>query len=209
MERVRAYGTFIKNGGNTFRTDTYIQFGKSNNIIGTCVLCNPGSSSLLNMDTEQQELLDKGYVVTGEIIKDNTIKQLQVIIEQTYGQALEGNLLIYNLFTLKNAEMKKATTMLSKVNFDEDILYKDFEKYKRQASFLPWVLIGWGCEDSSKVNKEKRKWLQYIKKNRFVYLGIEGKKEPHFLHPLQKIKSELDKYQAEIVDKFKSLELQK
>jgi len=62
---VKAYGTFTKIGEHVYRTDTYLQFGDLDELIGASVLCNPGSARALN------ELIEEKLINYNE---DETLK---------------------------------------------------------------------------------------------------------------------------------------
>lgn len=51
---MKAYGTFTKIGEHVYRTDTYLQFGDSYELIGAPALCNPGSARVLNESIEEK-----------------------------------------------------------------------------------------------------------------------------------------------------------
>ncbi|WP_139903447.1 hypothetical protein [Clostridium thermarum] len=46
MSKAIMYGTFVKYGMGIYRPATYLQWGNSENIIGACVMCNPGIAAL-------------------------------------------------------------------------------------------------------------------------------------------------------------------
>lgn len=112
----KAYGTFIKKDGFIYHTDIYLQFGESENIIGACVLCNPGSSYFMDKNEEEKLV---GHV--GE------------------------------------------------------------SKY------------------------EKNKWLTFINSNNIIHIGVEGKKPPHYYHPLPRINEKREWYREAINKQFNDL----
>ena len=110
----RAYAIFTKKKGEIYRTETYMQFGQSDAIIGACILCNPGSCKL--KDKRLQAKLEASEVcefIKHEATRDDTMRQLEQILTQMYGEALQGRFMIYNLFTLKNADMQQAANLLA------------------------------------------------------------------------------------------------
>lgn len=84
---IKAYGKFIKKDGFIYRTHTHLQFGESDNIIGACVLCNPGSSSPIDKKQESNLLIYKGenqYEVQGELKLDDMMEQLAHVLLTAY-----------------------------------------------------------------------------------------------------------------------------
>ena len=70
----RVFGKFIKKNGYIYRTDTYMQFGDSDDIIGGCVLCNPGSSTLKDSELWRNREYETDYEYNSqELKKDNLI----------------------------------------------------------------------------------------------------------------------------------------
>lgn len=201
-------GTFTKSKGFIYRTNTYIQFGDSEEIIGSCVLCNPGSSRLEDMEEQRrlEEYEEKdNYVVTGELKSDPTMKQLIKILMGTKSIEKNGKFLIYNLFTLRNPKMEDAIKAFSQSNINLKLLYKDFEDYKSLKSILPWILIGWGCKDNPSLNKTKREWANYITDNNLKHNGYDHYQSPHYYHPLPNLVSKRIEYVEHIIPKLDKL----
>ncbi len=145
MSKVKAYGRFTKRGKYIYRTSTYLQWGESDEIIGACVLCNPGEAKpkerdIINLENDQEQLLDL----------DRTMKEVIKILEAIHeNQTFEGRFHIYNLFTLRNSKMKEVLQEFNKMEHN-DILYKDFEYFKANIHHIPWVLLAWGCEEGKR-----------------------------------------------------------
>lgn len=204
---VKAYGTFTKRNGLIYRTDTYIQFGESEEIIGACVLCNPGSSELKNqMDRENLKKFEGYKAIQGEAKIDGTMKQLIGILKGKYDERLEGRFWIFNLFTLVNATMNDAIIELNnKVIDDIDLLEKDYLDYKEKVSSIPWILVGWGCKSNKKLNELKNKWLKILDEDDSNLIGQTHKVSPHYYHPLPRIYSKKVEYVEDIILQLKSL----
>lgn len=204
----RIFGRFTKTKGFIYRTDTFIQFGDSEEIIGSFALCNPGSSRL--DDSKEQKRLEEynghdDYIVEGELKSDPAMKQLIKIIEKSNALEKEGRFMIYNLFTLRNAKMSEALKQFIDPNIDKELLEKDYKDYRAMKNKLPWTLIGWGCKDDLKLNKMKIKWLDYIAENKLNKLGYKHKKSPHYYHPLPMVFKKRIEYIEYIVPKLDEL----
>lgn len=122
----KVYGKFVKKGDFIYRTDTYMQFGESEDIIGACVLCNPGASSFKDKSEEEK-------------------------------------FMIFNTFTIRNSNMSEAKKLLKDSAVDKELLFIDYKRYKDKYSEIPYILVGWGCEDYKSLKNEKNKWLSFIK----------------------------------------------
>lgn len=203
----KAYGTFTKRNGFIYRTDTYIQFGELEEVIGACVLCNPGSSKPKNqMNREDLEGSENYRTIQGEAKIDNTMRQLIKILKGKYGETLEGRFWIFNLFTLVNAKMNDAITELKdKAMDDMDLLEKDYFDYKEKVSSIPWILVGWGCERNKTLNELKYKWLEHLEREDINVIGKRHKDSPHYYHPLPQIYIKKIEYVEDIILQLKSL----
>lgn len=202
----KVYGTFTKSNGLIYRTKTYIQFGQSEEIIGACVLCNPGSATLKNqIDKDNLERFE-GYKVTqGEVKDDNTIRQLIKILRGKGGEKLKGRFLIFNLFTLVHPDMEYALTLLKDKAIDIHLLDEDYFNYKEKRSSIPWILVGWGCKKNGDLNKLKDKWLECLKKDGINLLGKKHKVSPHYYHPLPRIYVKQTEYVEEAISQINDL----
>lgn len=204
---VKAHGRFIKKDDFVYRTDTYLKFGESDQIIGACVLCNPGSSSLKNK-TEEEYLInydDGKYEIEGELKLDDTMEQVRDILMEAYGNELKGKFKIFNTFTIRNSNMDKAKELLKNEDVDKDLLFQDFRRYKDEFSDFRYILIGWGCEDFSVLKAEKKRWLKFINDNNINHIGIKGKKSPHYYHPLPRIAKDRKRYKGVITEAIKEV----
>ena len=134
-----------------------MQFGQSDAIIGACILCNPGSSSLKAKVFEVKlEANEACEFIKHEVTRDDTMQQLEQILTQMYGEALQGRFMIYNLFTLRNADMQQAANLLADGRNTQELIIKDFNDFKAHVQAIPWLLIGWGCESNKKLNNIKK-----------------------------------------------------
>lgn len=183
--RVKVFGSFIKRGKHIFRHSTYLQFGENEDVIGSCVLNNPGTSIL--KDKKDLENLTDGKEVKGQVTIDPTMNQLINIIEKTHGEGIKGKFYIYNLFTLRNSGINEATNYYKKLIKDSEynyLLNKDFFDFKENVSKLPWVLLGWGCSGAKILTEKKAEWNEYIEKKEIVSLGVGSIQNPVFYKQL-------------------------
>ena len=202
---MKAYGIFTKKDGNIYRTHTYMQFGNSDEIIGACVLCNPGGAELYDK-SEQQRLDDynetKKYIIKGELKVDPAMRQLESILIEIEGQKINGRFMIFNLFTLKDPIMKVAVKKIKEESVSKDLIFADFKNFELMKQCFPWLLVGWGVDEDQTLLVEKKKWIDLIKNSGIPYIS-KIKQEPHFYHVSPKIKEDLKKYKDYIVNQFK------
>ncbi|MEJ6949380.1 hypothetical protein [Natronospora cellulosivora (SeqCode)] len=202
----KVYGTFIKKDGYIYRTDTYMQFGESDDIIGACVLCNPGSSTLKGKKLQRKLEQETDYkFLHREVTKDKAMEQLEKILQESYSGRLLGKFIIYNILTLRNPNMDKTLQISNNETLDYELLHKDFEDCKVNSENIPWLLIGWGCKDNKKLDKLKEYWLKFIKEESFQHLGLKGKNEPHYYHPLPRIYIKQIEYRESIIKQHEEL----
>ncbi|MEG0006289.1 MAG: hypothetical protein RR730_10730 [Clostridium sp.] len=179
---VKGYGTFYKVNGDVVRTDTYIQFGDSDEVIGSFVMCNPGSSK--NEDVNIERLKD-GEVLTGELSLDPTMDKLINIVKRVYDNP-NGRVHIYNLFINRNAHMKDASNYLSN-NYASELVTTDFNKFKDNIDRIPWVVLSWGCEKKPILKELKKMWLEYIDSIDILTCGVlsnssDNRDRIHYYH---------------------------
>lgn len=194
---IQVKGTFTKRKGFIYRTETFIQFGDSKEIIGSCILCNPGSARLDNkkIQKELEDYFDEDdYIVHGKIYEDATIRQLIKILKTSEAYKDGGKFLIHNIFTLRNGNMDSALKEFIDPDIDENLLYKDYEDYLKIQEDIPWTLIGWGCKDNKVLNNIKREWKHNLNVNEVKTIGYKHKKNPHYYHPLPMIYDKRQEY---------------
>lgn len=183
--RVKVFSSFIKRGKHIFRHSTYLQFEESEEVIGGCVLSNPGTAML--KDEKKFVNLTDGEEVRGQGTIDHTMNQLINIIEKTHGEDIKGRFYIYNLFTLRNSGINEATNYYKRLIKDSEynyLLNKDFIDFKENVNDLPWVLLGWGCSGAKVLTQKKEEWNEFIEKNEIISVGIESIQNPVFYkHP--------------------------
>lgn len=210
---MKVYGIFTKRKGFIYRTKTYLQFGESDKIIGSCVLCNPGSS-VPKDPIEKEELLnytgDNDYVFKGELVPDTTMKQLCKILENVGWDKLGinengGRFLIHNIFTLRNGNMNHAIKEFENQDIDKELLFKDYKDYMELEESIPWTLKGWGCEDKVVIRNKKRKWLRLLNEKEALAIGYKHKDDPHYYHPAPHLKGQKEECLEVLTRKIKAI----
>ncbi|MEF9951737.1 MAG: hypothetical protein RR840_04850 [Clostridium sp.] len=201
---VKGYGTFYKVNGDVVRTDTYIQFGDSSDIIGSFVMCNPGSSK--NEDVNIQRLKE-GEVLQGELSIDPTMDKLINIVNMVYGNP-NGRVNIYNLFINRNPDMDSASSYL-RDNYESELVTTDFNKFKNDIDRIPWVVLSWGCKKNTLVDKLKKIWLKYLDNIEGLKCGVlstskDNKEQIHYYHIKPKIGNGLE-IAATIAEQIKEI----
>lgn len=208
MEGVKAYSTFINEEGNIYRIDAYLQFGEGENILGACIMCNPGGARLSNEREWQRVLNNNGVKVTGVNILDPTMEHLIRIIKEANGGNVEGKFLIYNLFTLRNSKMdlfvKKIPSLYSK-----EVIRRDLETFTQNLKEVPFCILGWGCSDNRYIKDEEKKWVTVIENNEVPYIGVLGKKQYDYYHIRPLIKETCDMVKGKLIEDYKEFLMKK
>lgn len=212
---MQAYGTFTKIGDYIYRTDTHLQFGKTKDskdledledVIGACVLCNPGSAKAFE-DSIEKKLLSfqgPGNLVLKDVRlkEDATMKQLKNILEGIYGEDFKGIFRIYNLFTLKEPKMNIAIKLKKSNELNEEMLYKDFEDFnKLQLDGEKILLRAWGVDDAKILRDLKKDWDKLISNTEAKKLG-KFKEESQYYHPLPKLQDHKIAFIKYIIDQY-------
>jgi hypothetical protein len=207
MNQPKAFGSFIKRGEYTFRTKAYIQFGKSEKSVGSCLLLNPGSANFDKKSELYHKLQAFGSAV-GAINTDNTTKQLIKFVEGIYGteKPVNGRFHIYNLFTLQNTASSHAVEQF------EDLV--DSGEYNITESLVsiielmshPWVLLGWSVESKpSWRNFEiiKEHWRNLLTEAKIPTFGKKHKKSEDYYHPCPLIPTHQPTMLADLITIYK------
>lgn len=211
MSSAIAYGTFVKYGTGIYRSATYIQWGNSENLIGACVLCNPGIAVLEARGLYIHGPINEGREFTGVIKPDEAVKGIIKFVEQLYkGEKLEGTLYIYNLFSLLDAPFKIFQSREIGEQINKSVLYRGYTDFIVYSDRFPWVLLAWGCDNRSEVYAQKIRWLNYINKNKIPFFGVEAVEYPGYLQPRQQEQWRSEKYIEDLIRRFrlKNLSLQ-
>lgn len=206
IQQPRAYGIFVEKKNRLYRTEAYIEWGNSEEIIGTVIMLNPGSASL-KMNTFNVETH-----VPSELNIDPTMKSLINMIESFYNDTgrVKGRLYIYNLFPLQNPKMSKALDELEELWLENEPLVKFLPKPKDQLiqrfEKSPWVLLGWGCgRKTSNITALIDQWMELINQTKTTILGKRGKSLLDYHHPRPQLQSKQIEYQLELKQQFDQL----
>jgi len=82
-----------------------------------------------------------------------------------YGKYLKGIFKIYNLFTLKDADMEQAIELAEGGNVDEKTIHKDLEDFRNFDLEDKWILKAWGVDVPLKFKKQ---WAELICKKMYL-----------------------------------------
>lgn len=83
------------------------------------------------------------------------MKQIGEILKNAYDDKLERKFMIFNTFTIRNSNMSEAKKLLKDSAVDKELLFIDYKRYKDKYSEIPYILVGWGCEDYKSLKNEK------------------------------------------------------
>ncbi|MCZ2260649.1 hypothetical protein [Sporosarcina sp. G11-34] len=205
-QQPHAYGTFVKKKNKLYRTEAYIEWGNSEEILGTVIMLNPGSASL-KINTFNDEV-----PVHNELKIDPTMKSLIQMLEAFHNETgrIKGRLYIYNLFPLQNPKMSKAMNELEELWLENEPLVKFLPKSKdqlvKQVDQSPWVLLGWGCGPKTpNLTALIDQWLDIINQTKTPVLGKKGKSPLDYHHPRPQLQTKQIEYQLELKRQFDQL----
>jgi hypothetical protein len=177
-----------------YRWRTLLKIGDSWEICGTIFMKNPGSSKLVEQNQEPIE--DNGLLVELKKFDDTTIslsygwyefsidRTMTCVINlfkeyyEAHGKQLDGVIQIFNLFNVRDANLRKAIDKCKDDGLDK-LVYTTDDDIKNIVS--P-VYIGWGNLWRVPVHKEnaQRIFSEVIKKTSYLHNSIEENK---FYHP--------------------------
>lgn len=201
--QVKAFGTFSSEDGYIIRTNTYLQWGDSERSLGAVLMFNPGSARLLSQ--QEQDLLDLGQTVHGELKLDNTMRQLALLVQAFYPFTLNGRFYIYNLFPVQNPSMDFAKKLFKELYLSFDPLVTIPGASVEELKKHPCILLGWGCDLGSYTDEIKKQWLASIKAAGIPVLGLKGKKENDYRHPCPQLKQAQEAYLKELLAEYSFL----
>lgn len=197
-----AYGKFIKKDKNVFRTEAYLQWGDSDEILGIVLMLNPGKAD------SKEEIINENKWVETEVKLDSTMKALKNIVEEMYSaKGPRGRIYIYNLFTLRNPKSIQALVDFQQLYNKEQELLCGFPKARElllsEMKKASWILVGWGCgKDNQQLKQVKNRWMKLIKDSGTTVLGIKGKDECKWYHPNPQIQHGVVEYRKEILKQY-------
>ncbi|WP_246945001.1 hypothetical protein [Bacillus pinisoli] len=226
MDKVQAYGTFKKVGGHIFRTEARLKWGNSNKKLGLIIMLNPGSSKLLEeqawntfVDSDQDSVQ-----INGKLLLDPTMRSVVRILEHSFGN-LEGELIIQNLFNLRDSDLSSAldkykqffvSRKTSELNSNfpslinpryRDVLHTDIDN--NYINLFPWVWLAWTVKDVVLLNARRELILNAIPENKIVFkipkrnASQKRRKELFTYHPNPQKQTDRDRYFKEIVTQMR------
>lgn len=208
MATAIVYGTFVKYGTEIYRSATYLQWGNSTDLIGACILCNPGIAVIEARGLYIHGPINEGREFTGVIKADEAIKQIINFVEKLYqGRKLEGIVYIYNLFSLLDAPANVFQNKEIDKKINVGALFKSYCDFELFSDKFPWVLIAWGTDNRFQVYTQKERWLNFIKSNNIPYFGIRAVEYPGYVPPVLLSPSRKEKWVEELLKQFRSEKL--
>lgn len=197
------YGTFIKKDNRIYRTEAYIQWGASDEIIGSVIMLNPGRAGLENGSIEE------GNPINHKLILDPTMKALVELVTtfNDDSEGLKGRLYIYNLFPLKSPRSSNAIKEFENLWLANEEMVRSLPKSEEELlshfKQSPWVLLGWGCNNNSPtLNTLKSKWVNIIKQTNTPILGKVGKSNMDYYHPRPQLVTQQIKYREVLKQQY-------
>lgn len=183
----KAFGTFKKCESFIFRTETFLQWGDSENLIGSILLLNPGRSKLKDWRKWKDLNLNKVKCASGELILDETMKSISRILEASH-PLLYGRIKILNLFNIRNSKSKQAIKDFSEIC--NDLKYKDymFSSLDNIYKNCAWIWIGWGVKKDETLDKRRREVISFLKDKNIHCFALYSNKykkdnEIYIYHP--------------------------
>lgn len=147
---MKVYAHFLesKRDGYQYRWRTLLQFGGSWEVIGSVVMKNPGSSSPIAKEINEETLrqlscFDNSRYAWHAFSVDNTMMLVErLFIIKNGGQALNGVIQIFNLFNIRNADLNQA---LKDGRCAKEAVYSTVEQDIEDMRKSPApIYIGWG-----------------------------------------------------------------
>lgn len=184
---MKAFAKYFDDNGVGYRTNTILQFGNSTKIIGAAFLINPGSAKpLTKADANTAKVLADVASVNDtdwyEFSVDSTMRWLANIFNGYYAgnpKELNGVILLYNLFNLRNANcydaVVSASGSSSKYLFTYDIDIQRIKDVKK-------VYLGWGYVGLTQFNKQAKAIFSALSSEQKAYLHDTFERNS-FTHP--------------------------
>ena len=215
MERIKVYTHYKCENEIEYRWRTIIQIGDSWDIRGTIFMKNPGSSKSIEPDIkpiendglleELRKFDDRRTSLSNDWYEFSVDRTMISVINlfkayyEAHGKQLNGVIQIFNLFNVRDANLKKAMDKC-KVDGLDKLLYTTDDDIKNNES--P-VYIGWGNLWRNPAHKEnaQRIFSEVIKKTSYLCNSIEENKycHPQYLMSYGKNKKNC----KEVLEKFK------
>ena len=180
---MKVYGKFTKKDDLYYRTDTYLQIGESEEVLGGFVFLNPGMGSLKNENI--LTFLENGESATGEMEWDFSMDQIKKILD-VIEKGEEGRVYLFNLFTLTDNPNYNFKEIVDEKTYDMNLMYSDFHKVLEIYEDIPYLILAWGCDRDSSLYKEKVKWIYTLEDKDMFYVGVEGNENINYYSVLSK-----------------------
>lgn len=201
MNEVKAIGNFQMENEIIFRKSAYLQWGTSDESIGSFLLLNPGNAKL-------KTSLIEGKIKQEEVSLDPTMKQMVKLIERIYNKSeLNGRASIYNLFALRNAKsedaIKKFEALVKTEKVDPFEGIPNFSELKKH----PWICCGWGINSDSNckpLEQVKTSWNTIIEKSCIPRFGKRHNNGVDYYHLRPQIVSEQEELLKELLEIYQS-----
>lgn len=185
---MNVYARFLIDDGFAFRLNTVLQFGEGWNVIGAAVLVNPGSAKPV-VDVSDCGTLAALSDITGkndcwkQFSADPTMRFLKKIFDGSYigeQKKLNGVVLLYNLFNLRNANLQQALEVAGSCK--SPLLFCSNEDIASLKA-VEKVYLGWGKEGVRPVLRPMaEKVFNAVKdSNAYLYRDFDKNK---FRHPM-------------------------
>jgi hypothetical protein len=208
---VSAFGTFQSLNKKVFRTEAYLQWGNSEELIGLVIMLNPGSSRLASdreWDTFNSACeVGKNLSITGQLKMDNTMEAL-VDIFSKINPDLNGKLEIYNLFNYRCGNSDEAINSYQSLISEEE--YSSFlHSTSPNIALYPWVWVAWSEKDAAILNNRKNEILRKIPEDKLIALPSRQKQHQsrkvfYCYHPYPLKLDTRDWVHSEIVKKLEN-----
>jgi hypothetical protein len=215
MEGIKVYTHYKCENEIEYRWGTIIQIGNSWDIRGTIFMKNPGSSKFVEQDKspiensglleELKKFDDRRTSLSCEWYEFSVDRTMTCVINlfkkyyEAHGKQLDGVIQIFNLFNVRDANLRKAIDKCKDDGLDK-LVYTTDDDIKNIVS--P-VYIGWGNLWRVPVHKEnaQRIFSEVIKKTSYLHNSIEENKfyHPQFLMSYGKNRKNC----KEVLEKFK------
>ncbi|GGF27320.1 hypothetical protein GCM10010954_27980 [Halobacillus andaensis] len=206
ITKAKAYGSFVKEGDHVHRKSAYLQWGKSEQSLGACLLLNPGAAGL---ETEVEVSLGEAEAADGPIrAEDPTIRQLVKIVEKIYENKsdLSGRFHIYNLFSLRNSSAPHAVSLFEELVNNGEYDYTRSLVSKSELQLHPWLLLGWGLNQNKNwknLKLVKNEWFHLIEASGIPTVGIQHEKSGEYYHPCPRLYEKRHEMVNKIVKQYR------
>jgi hypothetical protein len=161
---------FEQRSGLDFRTETRLFYAEKEQLIGTIVMINPGSS---------KRLAEYGILATN----NPTFQTVVAIVEDAYylaGKSLPsgGYIQICNLFDICESDLEMA---LSKLNeFPYEVVQSSCYRIRKES---PWIWLAWGSDKKMELRSAMQKVQDSLCGRNIVGSKIP-QEEVGYYHPL-------------------------